>query len=98
MLDGVGWQSLDQSRTTSQPSAGLRHCRVEIEAGAADVVVRVPESMAASVRTSTALASVDVDSSRFPHQDGIYRSAGYDRAADRADIRIDGGLASFAVR
>jgi hypothetical protein len=72
-------------------------CRVEIEAGAADVRVRVPEGVAASVRTSSALASVNVDPTRFPRIDGTHRSPDYETAAARADIEIDGGLASFSV-
>lgn len=78
------------------PAHGI--CRVEIEAGAADVTVRVPEGVAAQVRTSTALASVAIDPARFPPVDGAHRSPEYDTAVDRTDIRIDGGLASFAVR
>jgi hypothetical protein len=73
-------------------------CRVEIEAGAADVSVRVPDGVAASVRTSSALASVDIDPVRFPRVDGAHRSPGFDAASDRAEIAIEGGLASFAVR
>lgn len=78
------------------PAHGI--CRVEIEAGAADVKVRVPDGVAAQVRTSTALASVAIDAARFPPVDGAHRSPDYDTAADRTDIRIDGGLAAFAVR
>lgn len=73
-------------------------CRVEIEAGAADVRVRVPEGVAASVRSSTALASVDIDAGRFPTHDGVHESPGFPDAIDRSEIRLEGGLASFSVR
>lgn len=74
------------------------HTRVDIDAGAAEVRVRVPEGVAAAVRTSSALASIDVDERRFPRSNGGYRSADYADAIDRADIDIEGGVASFSVR
>jgi hypothetical protein len=73
-------------------------CKVQIEAGAADVRVRVPDGVAASVRTRSALASVNVNPARFPRTNGVYRSADYDTARARADIDIEGGLASFSVQ
>jgi hypothetical protein len=60
--------------------------------------VRVPDGVAASVRTRSALASVNVNPARFPRTNGVYRSADYDTARARADIDIEGGLASFSVQ
>ena len=71
---------------------------VDIDAGAAEVTVRVPQGVAASIRTRSALASVDVDQARFPRWSGGYRSPDYDVAEHRADIDIEGGVASFTVR
>lgn len=73
-------------------------CKVEIDAAAADVVVHVPEGVAACVRTSSALAAIKIDEERFPAVDGLHRTPGFDTASDRADIEIEGALASFAVR
>ena len=73
-------------------------CNVSVSAGAADVRIRVPEGVAASVRNRSALAGFTIDEHRFPKVDGRYESPGFDRADDRADIDIDGGVASFSVR
>jgi hypothetical protein len=70
----------------------------EISAGAADVRITVPPGVAASVRNRSALAGFSVDETRFPRANGGYRSMDYDTAEDRADIDIDGGVASFSIR
>ncbi len=72
--------------------------RVKIEAGAASVVLRVPEGVAALIKTEVGLASVDVDRSRFPRVQGAYRSPDYDVAEHRVEIRVEGGLGSISVR
>jgi hypothetical protein len=69
-----------------------------ISAGAADVRVTVPAGVAAAVRNRSALAGFSVDENRFPRADGGFRSPGYDDAEDRAEIEIDGGIASFTIR
>jgi hypothetical protein len=70
---------------------------VRVQAGAASVVIDVPPGVAARIRSDTGLASVDVDRERFPRRDGVFESAGFDTAADRADIVIKGGVGSFRV-
>ncbi len=94
-------QSLEVKTGASEVHIGLPargRCRVDIDAGAAEVTVEVPDGVAASVRTRSALASVDVDQRRFPRRDGGFRSADYDTAEHRADIDIEGGVAAFTVR
>lgn len=73
-------------------------CSVRISAGAADVHVRVPPGMPAAIRNRSAIAGFSIDQERFPRVNGTYRSADYDTATDRADIDIEGGVASFTVR
>jgi LiaF transmembrane domain len=71
---------------------------LDIEAGASSVNVRVPEATAARIRVQEGVTSVNVDTNRFPRLDsGSYQSAGYDSAADRADINIEAGLGSVNV-
>ena len=75
----------------------------KIEAGASSVRVIVPAGVAARIDTSTGAASVSVDQSRFPSHSGglfsgLYQSPDYDTAENRADIRIEGGAASFEIR
>jgi len=76
--------------------AGLTHFKVE--AGAASLVIRVPEGVAGRVETQAGLASVSVDQNRFPKQGGIYQSADYEAAQNKVDIRIETGMAAVEVR
>lgn len=78
------------------PATG--RCRVRIDAGAADVDLRVPDGVAALIRARTGLASVDVDTARFPRTGEHYRSPEFDEAEHRAEIELEGGVASFRVR
>jgi hypothetical protein len=78
------------------PDHGRTH--TEISAGAADVQITVPPGVEAAVRNRSALAGFTIDERRFPRVDGGYRSPGYDVAEDRADIEIEGGVASFSMR
>lgn len=85
------------SSTVTVPGRGVS--LLDIEAGAASVSVRVPEATAARIRVEEGVTSVSVDTHRFPRLDsGFYQSAGYDTAADRADINIEAGLGSVSVR
>ena len=72
---------------------------VDIDSGAASVKVSIPTGVAARIRVKSGIASVNVDSNRFPRQDGgLYQSADYPTAANRADITIDTGVGSVDVK
>ena len=77
---------------------GRGRCSAFLSAGAAEIRVRVPEGVAASVRNRTALASFRIDELRFPRTGDVFRSPDYEHAEARADIDVEGGLASFDVR
>jgi hypothetical protein len=72
---------------------------VRVRAGAASVRIRIPGSTAARIESGgLGLASLAVDQRRFPSLGGnVYQSPGYDEAADRVDVRVEGGAASFSV-
>jgi hypothetical protein len=71
---------------------------LEVDSGAASVSVRVPEGTAARIRIKEEVGSVNVDTSRFPRLDsGLYQSADFDTALDRAEIHIESGLGSISV-
>jgi hypothetical protein len=76
--------------------AGMTHFKVE--AGAASVVIDVPEGVAARVDADAGMASVSVDQNRFPKQGGIYQSADYETSDNKIDIRIETGVASIEIR
>ncbi len=77
-------------------AAGQTH--VDIDAGAASVVLHVPENVAARIQTEVALSSVNVDQQRFPRSGKIYESPGYATAEHRVAIHVEGGVGSLTVR
>ncbi|MFM8321237.1 MAG: LiaF transmembrane domain-containing protein [Chloroflexota bacterium] len=76
--------------------AGLT--RAHFSLGAASLRVRVPAGVAARVRSSSGLATIQVDTLRFPASGGVYQSPDYETAANRADIFIEAGAATVEVR
>ena len=64
---------------------------VKIEASAASLLLRIPPDAAARIHADKALASTEVDLTRFPaaHDKHEYRSADYDTAVNRVDIQLD---------
>jgi hypothetical protein len=70
---------------------------VRAEAGAASLVLEVPNGVAARIRTRVVLGSVQVDQSRFPPVSGGYESPDYATAANRVDVDVQGGVGSLRV-
>jgi hypothetical protein len=71
---------------------------VRIEAGAASIVLRVPENVAARIRVGGALSGVQVDRDRFPRQGDVYQSPDYETAENKAEIHVETGVGSITVR
>lgn len=71
--------------------------RVSISGGATSVKLRVPEGVAARVKTEGGLAEFKVDTSRFPKTDGGYESSDYERAENKVEIRAEVGLSSVRI-
>jgi len=81
---------------TLPANAGMT--RVNVDTGAATILIKIPEGVAAQIHTESGLASNHV-SSRFPKIDkNLYRSPEYDSAPNRAEIRIESGLASVDIQ
>jgi hypothetical protein len=71
---------------------------VDIQSGAAALKVHVPAAVAARIKVKSGVASINVDSNRFPRLDGgLYQSADYATAANRAEINIDTGVGSVEI-
>ncbi len=83
------------SELTLPANAG--YTRVKVQAGAARVDIRVPGGVAGRVKTSGALASVNVDQTRFPGFDNRYQSPDYETAANKVDIEIETGVGAVSV-
>jgi hypothetical protein len=83
---------------TLPAAAGMT--RVDAEGGAASIRFRVPDGVAARVRSSIALGSSDVDLVRFPRNaaGGGWESPDFETAANRVEIHVRGGIGSVSVR
>jgi len=81
---------------TLPAAAGDTH--VDIDTGASSLKIHVPQGVAARIRVKSGVASVNIAAARFPRQDGgLYLSADYPTAANKADITIDAGVGSIEI-
>ena len=92
---------LDTGASTTEitlpANAGITH--VDIDTGASTLKITVPAGVAARIQTKTGLATVSVDPNRFPRiGGGLYQSADYATAANRADITIDAGVGTINIK
>jgi hypothetical protein len=71
--------------------------RLDVHSGLADVRIRVPPGVAASIRGELGLGSLNVDQSRFRPIAHGYESPDFATATNRVEIRIEGGLESVTV-
>jgi len=72
--------------------------KVEVDAGAASVRIKVPTGVAARIMTKGGLVGVDVDKNRFPREGGVYQSSDYSTAENKAELDIEIGAGSISVR
>ena len=68
-----------------------------ISAGAADIVITIPEGVAARVK-HTGISALDINEQRFPKVGDYYVSPNYNTAANRVNIDLNTGAASVRVR
>jgi len=87
-----------ETRIALPAAAGFT--RVDAEGGAAAIRFRVPDGVAARIRSSIALGSSDVDAVRFPRNaaGNGWESADFATAANRVEIDVRGGIGSVSVR
>ena len=77
--------------------ARMPNTLVDIEAGAASIDICVPQGVAARFRLKT-VGSLHIDEARFARREGgLYQSADYDSAAQRAEVNMDGGATSVTI-
>jgi hypothetical protein len=72
--------------------------RATIRSGAASVVLRVPAGVAARIHAQGGLASIQVDTQRFPRLGSDYASPDYDTAPNRLDIDVETGVGAVEVK
>ena len=85
------------SATTVDLPAGAGFTRVHVESGAAAVKIRVPAGVAAFIQVKSALAGIHIDQGRFPQAAGGYRSADWERAANKVEIFVETGVGSVDI-
>lgn len=87
------------SATTIDLPQAAGRTRLWVDSGAASVKVRVPGSVAASIRIRAALAGTRVDAVRFPRKGEaqVYESADFETAANRVEIDVDTGVGSIEI-
>jgi hypothetical protein len=77
--------------------AHINHCRVKVEAGAAEVKLYLPTEMAARVKAEMGLAELKIDNSRFSKTGSGYETAEYAAAPRKIDIDIEAGVSSVEI-
>ncbi|MEW6142592.1 MAG: DUF5668 domain-containing protein [Chloroflexota bacterium] len=69
-----------------------------IKAGAADIQVIAPSSVAVRIKAEAGISSVDIDQTRFPKSGDYYVSPDYATARNRIELELKAGAASITVR
>lgn len=72
-------------------------CRAIVRAGAASVVLRVPEGVAGRIEMESGLVGSKIDPQRFPFNGSVYETPGYDLAERRLEIKVEAGLGSIEI-
>ena len=89
----VGAASL--TLTLPKPTAAVN---IEVNAGASNIVIEVPEGVEARVTTSGAFLSLRSSNSRVSAGDNSAETAGYGAATARVTVRVTAGASSITVR
>ncbi len=84
-----------QADITLPAAAGFTN--VAVDAGAAEVVLRIPADVAASIDAGAANGNVVIDDRRFPRHETGYQSTEYDSADNRVHIVASVGTGSLIV-
>jgi len=83
------------NQITLPANAGYTHLR--LKAGAASVMIRVPDGVAARIHYRGGLSGINIDAGRFPLQNNDYQTPGYDTAANRVEMNIRTGVGSVDI-
>ena len=90
--------STGASKTDVTLPASAGETIVQVELGAASMDMIVPDGVAGRIRSESGVASIEINTSRFPYSNGIYESADYSSAKNKVDIMIQAGAGRVAVR
>lgn len=68
-----------------------------LKSGAAAMKVEIPEGVAGRISVQSGLASITINSRRFPLMGNYYQSSDYDTAQNRVDISVETGVGSVEI-
>jgi hypothetical protein len=87
-----------ETRVTLPAAAGLTV--VDAEGGATTIRFRVPDGVAARIRSSIVIGSSEIDTVRFPRTaaGNAWESPDFATAVNRVEITVRGGIGSVSVR
>jgi len=71
--------------------------KVMVKGGAANIKLSVPKGVAARVRSTGALSSLNIDENRFPSSKGWFMSPDFSSAKNRVDIEISTGVSNVTI-
>lgn len=69
-----------------------------LEGGVGELVLRIPESLAAHIRVNGGLGNKELAERFVQVEDDVYETNGYASAENRVEIRVDGGLGTLRVQ
>ena len=70
---------------------------VDVHAGAASVVLRVPKGVAGRIRLNSGLVKTQIDNVHFPFNGTNYETPGYEEAENRVEISVEAGVGSIEI-
>ncbi len=74
------------------------HVNIDIDVGAASIVVVIPDHVGARIDTDSGISNLDIDEARFPRSGDVYQSRDFETSANRIDLEIDAGASSIEIR
>ena len=79
--------------------AGARTTSADIDAGVGEMIIDIPEGVAARIHATSGLGALNINKSRFPMTgENTYESAGYAEAANKLDLKVEGGVGAIRIR
>jgi len=85
------------STSLSMPAiAGMTTAK--LEGGAASMDIRIPAEVGARIRWEGGMATIHVDTNRFPKSGDTYESKGYAEARNKLDMKISMGMGSVDIK
>lgn len=86
------------SSTTLTLPARAGFTRTVCRTGVSSLIIRIPDGVAARIRSEGGLSSIHLDRDRFPRSGSYHQSPDYDTAVNKVDLDIETGLGSIDIR